>query len=680
MSRKQWKVSKLDKEMAANLAEKFNIDAFTALLLTSRNIVDDESILEFLDTGTQLIDPFDIIDMQKAVDRINVAIFEFQKITIVGDYDADGVTSTAVLYSYLDAQGANVCSYIPNRLTEGYGLSTKIIDKLSNNGTELIITVDNGISCIKEVDYANELGIDVVITDHHKPSSELPKAIAVVDPHRKDCKCKFKDWAGVGVAYKLISAIEGGEPDCLLHHFADLIAIGTVADVVPLVGENRKLVKQGINLISKRERYGIDALLNLYKSNNININSTLISFFLAPRINAAGRMGDADKALSLLLSEDLDDAEMIAGEIEQWNNSRKETENEIVKSVEEKLHNNPNLLKDRIIVVDGENWHDGVIGIVASRILTKYCKPCIIITTNNDIAKASGRSIEGLDLFDALTNVKDRLIVFGGHSLAAGFSIKTEEIESFRKEINDYASTIEMPYPVQNIDCKLNPQFIDNNILEAISILEPFGAENPSPKFGLYEMCIDSITPVGDKKQHLKILMHKYGQEKKITIMKFETYACDFSFNVGDLVDLVVNIKPNEFLGEIRASASLIDIRLSKTDDEEMVKGIGILQKIVRKEKLTSSESKYALPTREEIGIIYRYIKQYGNFRYPTEILWRRLNKSDINYCKIAVSIEVLKEIGILSVNDSGHLIVPDNVPKTDLNNSQILAWIKTNT
>lgn len=353
MSRKQWKVSTIDKDIAAQLAEKFNIDAFTALLLTARNITDENDVIDFLDDSTELIDPFVINDMQEAVDRINDAIFDFEKICIVGDYDADGVTSTAVLYSYLEAQGADVSYYIPNRLNEGYGLSTQIIDKLKEQEVKLIITVDNGISCVKEVDYANTLGIDVVITDHHKPGEVLPNAIAVVDPHREDCDCQFKDWAGVGVAYKLVSAIEGGSPDELLHHFADLIAIGTVADIVPLKGENRKLVKQGLKLLNVSERYGVNALLDLNKYKSKSINSTNISFFIAPRINAAGRMGNADKALSLLLSEDPSDAENMALEIDNWNTLRKETENNILQSVEDKLKSNPELLKDRILVIDG---------------------------------------------------------------------------------------------------------------------------------------------------------------------------------------------------------------------------------------------------------------------------------------------------------------------------------------
>lgn len=676
MSRKKWNVSKVNKEMAAHIAEKYNIDAFAALLLVSRNIFDDKDVEEFFGPVSAISDPFEIKDMDKAVDRINKAIFDFERIAVFGDYDADGVTATAVLYSYLDAQGADVFYYLPNRRTQGYGLSKKIIDELNENGSKLIITVDNGISAIDEIDYANELGIDVIVTDHHIPGEVLPNAVAVIDPHRKDCKSKFKDFAGVGVAFKLVSAIEGGEPDELLLHFADFVAIGTVADVVALTGENRKLVKQGLRLINRRERFGVQAIAHFAGLAEKQVLSSGIAFGLAPRINAAGRMGSADRALNLLLCEDADNAADIAFEIDHANALRKETEKEILDSVEQQLNDFPQMRYDRVLVVNGEGWHDGVIGIVASKLLEKYSRPCIVISSDGDMSKASGRSIEGFSLYDALDATKDNLEVFGGHSLAAGFSIKTDNISKFRDAINEYAKSVEMPYPVLDIDCKINPEFINVDILDSLHMLEPFGANNKAPIFGLYEMVIDSIVPVGDKKQHLKISMHKYGREKTVTVMKIGISAVDFPFKQNDIVDTVVSIERNEFLGQLNVSLFLKDIRFYETDDDEMVKGIKIFEKICRQESLTKQEAIYALPSRGLFADVYKFIKLNGNWRYSTEILWRRIKNDENNYCKTAVALEVFKELGLLCLNEKNNIVIPDNVQKTSLDNSLLLNSI----
>lgn len=676
MSRRKWNISYVDKEKAAQIAEKYGIDAFTALLLVSRNIISDEHIASFLDNNSELNDPFILKDMQKAVDRINEAIFDFERIAVFGDYDADGVTSTAVLYSYLDAQGADVFYYIPKRVEEGYGLSKSIIDKLNANGAKLIITVDNGISAVEETDYAKELGIDVVVTDHHLQGEKLPSAIAVVDPHRKDCPSPYKDYSGVGVAYLLVSAIEGRGPNALLHHFADYVAIGTIADVVPLTGENRKLVKKGLKLINRREKFGINALCNASGLGDKNIGSTNVSFGIAPRINAAGRMENADKALSLIICEEPEQALEMAREINQLNEKRHEMEANILKNVEQQLREYPERCFDRVLVVNGEDWHEGVIGIVAARLVEKYSRPCIVISSNGDISKGSGRSIAGFSLFDALTSAKDKLEVLGGHSLAAGFTIKTENIEEFRRAINIYASKIEMPYPEINIDCKLNPQFISSEILDSISALEPFGEGNRAPLFGLYEMVIDSISAMGDKKQHIKIQMHKYGKEGVVSAIRFGTCPADFPFKSGDVIDAVVSLEKNVFMGEVRVSVYLKDIRFAGTDDDEMITGINIFEKILRGDKLTAQEAEYALPSREFSAEIYKYIKSCTNWRYSTEILWQRVKHPENNYCRTAVAVKAFIELGLLTSNDLGHIIIPQTVNKTELDSAPIRKFI----
>ncbi|MEG1179918.1 MAG: single-stranded-DNA-specific exonuclease RecJ [Oscillospiraceae bacterium] len=679
MSRRKWNISHIDKEKAAQIAEKFNIDAFTALLLVSRNMISDEQITAFLDNNSELLNPFEITDMQKAVDRINKAIFEFERIAVFGDYDADGVTATAVLYSYLEAQGADVFYYIPERISEGYGLNKKTVEKLHQCGAKLIITVDNGISANDEVEYARKFGIDVVVTDHHLSGKKLPNAVAVVDPHREDCTSKFKDYSGVGVAYMLVSAIEGENPSTLLPHFADLVAIGTIADVVPLKGENRKLVKKGLRLINQRERLGIEAIAPLLGLGEKPISSANISFGIAPRINAAGRMGNANRALSLLICEEAESAAEIASEINELNDKRHEAEADILKIVEQQLKDCPKRCFDRVLVVDGEGWHEGVIGIVAARLVEKYSRPCIVISSSGEISKGSGRSIDGFSLFDALNAVKDKLEILGGHSLAAGFTIKTKNIAEFRESINTYAKNFEMPYPKLDVDCKLNPKFINVDILDSISALEPFGEGNRVPAFGLFEMVIDSISAVGDKKQHIKMHMHKYGKEGTISVMKFGTCPSDFAYKAGDIVDIVVGIERNIFMGETRVTILLKDIRFTGTDDDEMINGIKIFEKIIRREQLTAEEAVYALPSRELSAEIYRFIKANGNWRYTTEVLWQRVKHPENNYSRTAVAVEVFKELGVLAVNDSGHIIIPDSVKKNDLDNSDIRKYITNN-
>ncbi|HAY74030.1 MAG TPA: single-stranded-DNA-specific exonuclease RecJ, partial [Ruminococcaceae bacterium] len=313
----------------------------------------------------------DFPDMYAAVKRIQKALDEFERIAVYGDYDADGVTSTALLYSYLEMQGADVVYYVPNRHTEGYGLSYEAIDKLSMMGVKLIITVDNGISAVEEAKYINELEMELVITDHHLPSDTLPQAVAVVDPHREDCNLEFKDYAGVGVAYKLICALEG-EENGVTDSFVDLVTIGTVADVMPLIKENRELVRRGVQLIADSDRTGIQALIEVAGLSERRMTSTTVAFGICPRINAAGRMGSADRAIRLLLSEDYKEATALAQEINDENITRQQTEQEILNQAVAQIKNNPNWLYQNVLVVAGEGWHDGVVGIVASRLVEKY--------------------------------------------------------------------------------------------------------------------------------------------------------------------------------------------------------------------------------------------------------------------------------------------------------------------
>ena len=508
MAVKQWIVADCDKDLAAHFAQKYSLNPFAALLAVSRGLRTDEEIETFFrPDSAELSDPFSFRDMDRAAARINDAIDRFERIAVFGDYDADGVTATALLSAYLDMREADYFYMLPDR-TEGYGLNKAVIDRLHEQGAKLVITVDNGINAVEETAYAKSLGMDLVITDHHHVGDELPDAAAVVNPHRADCGAPFRELAGVGVAFKLVCALEGGDADELLEEFADLVAIGTVADVVPLTGENRVLVRRGVRAILDNPRPGILAMRE--KAGNLDkpFNSTTIAFTLSPRLNAVGRMGSAMRALDILLCEDEDTAADLAQIMEQTNARRQQTETDIFEKAQAQLSEHPDRMADPVIVCSGENWHPGVIGIVASRMVEKYGKPCVILSRCGDVARGSGRSIEGFSLYDALKACEDILEQFGGHTLAAGLSVKPENIGLFRTRINDYARTKEMPFPVQHIDMRLNPRVISTEILDALYALEPFGASNPKPVFGLFSMRLDSVTPLAGGK-HIRLNLSK---------------------------------------------------------------------------------------------------------------------------------------------------------------------------
>ena len=395
MAHKKWIIRQADKERASAVSEKFNIDAFVAFLLVSRGITDDADIAAFLSDSYMLASPFDFVDMEEASFVIGDAIDNGDKICIYGDYDCDGVTSTALLYSYLRNEGADVCYYIPSRESEGYGLNNSAIDKIAADGVNLIITVDNGISAIEQANHIYDLGMQLVITDHHQIGSELPRAEAIVNPHRPENNLKFREYCGVGVAFKLVCAMYDGEAQDVLNEYADFAAIGTIADIMPLTDENRSLVRAGLEKINNNPRPSIKAFAESNSKKSYTAND--IAFQLCPRINAMGRMGDASRAVEFLISENLDDCREKCNRLNLENTNRQETEKNILDDIEKKIEANPSLVKGRVIVIDGEGYHHGVIGIVASHLVDKYGKPSFVIGVDeNGIARGSARSIDGL--------------------------------------------------------------------------------------------------------------------------------------------------------------------------------------------------------------------------------------------------------------------------------------------
>ncbi len=667
MSRKKWLTAHIDKELAAQVAESHSLDPFTALILVSRGITEYEDVEEFFDSDFSFCDPYLIADMEKAVDRIQKAIDEKEKICVFGDYDADGVTATALMYSYLSSRQADVMYYIPDRISEGYGMNCDAITVLHKKGVKLIVTVDNGISAIEEIKYANSLGIETVVTDHHQVGESLPDAVAVIDPHREDCNLNFKDWAGVGVAFKVVCALEKGDYSDILNQYADIIAVGTIADVVDLKDENRAIVKYGVAKINANPCSGINALRQIAGVGEKKLNAVGVTYSLAPRINAAGRIESAETALKLLLCDDLIKALQLGEQVDMCNRQRHEFENEIMESAVKHIESNEQLKYARVIVVCGEGWHHGVIGIVAARITEKYGKPTIVITFDGDEGTGSARSVNGFSVYDAIKSCEDLLTHFGGHTLAAGLGIKRENVSEFFVRINEFAGTIPDAVPILLLDCKLNPAYIDASLVESLETLEPFGAGNTQPLFGIFGVRLENIRPVGEGK-HLRLSFSKGNTQ--FVAMKFSTTLAEFQFCEGDIVDLAVRIDKNEFRGEVKASVQVRDMRFSGIDDETLFKSQLLYEKYKRHENLSSHEARFLTPAREFLlGVL---LKQYKQWQYDVETLMIRAKCPVERYCTMKIALDVLCEMGLIKYENE-HIIFDGDGKKADLSQSEIL-------
>ena len=556
---KKWECYNLDNEKVEELVKKRHITNLLASILVNRGIIDGEKINVFLNpTRKDFYNPFLMPDMEIAVKRIVKAIENKEKIMIYGDYDADGITSITVLKKYLNEIGLKTGEYIPNRLNEGYGLNKDAISKIYNDGYKLMITVDCGISGLEEVEYANSLGMEIIITDHHEPAEKLPEAIAVIDAKRKDNKYPFNQLAGVGVVFKLIQAISTElkleEKEYL--KYLDLVCIGTISDIVPLVDENRVIAKLGLKLIEKTKNIGLKTLLNIADLKKIDSNA--ISFGVAPRINACGRMGFQEEALQLFLTEDSGEATKIAKRLVQFNQERQAKEKQIFEEVIEKIEKDD---KDKkCIVLAEENWHHGVIGIVASKITEIYYKPSILIFIEGDKGKGSGRSVPGYDLYTALTKCSDYIEKFGGHSMAIGITIKKENFEKLKEAIEKYAqeSNISDIMPIINIDKEINLKNINIEEVKSLELLEPFGEANKMPLFLLRNLKIDSIRALSGGK-HLKLTLKQ--DNNIVDAIGFNMGDLSKEYLLGDKVDVVGTIEINSFGNKENIQINLKDIR-----------------------------------------------------------------------------------------------------------------------
>ena len=558
---KKWECYEIEEAQVNNLIEKYKLNSILAKILVNKGITEKKDIDLFVNpTRKDFYDPFLMPDMEIAVNRILKAIEDNEKIMIYGDYDADGITSTTVLKNFLEERGLKVGSYIPNRLDEGYGLNKNAIKNIYDQGYRLIITVDCGISGTEEIEYTNSLGIETLITDHHEPTEVLPNALAVVDAKRKDNKYPFNQLAGVGVVFKLIQAISiklNLEEKEFLKYL-DIVCIGTISDIVPLVDENRVIAKLGLKLIAQTKNIGLKALLEVIGFSNID--SSAISFGVAPRINACGRMGNEKVALDLFLSKDYAEAKKLAIRLNEYNIERQTIEKQIFDEAVQKVEANE---KDKTCVIVGsKGWHHGIIGIVASKITDMYFKPSILVCFEDGEGKGSGRSIPGFDLHEALMKCEKHLEKFGGHSMAVGVTLKESEFESFKNELEEYAkeNEIDKIQPVIKIDSELSLKDVSIDSVKSLSMLEPYGEANKMPLFLFKNLKINSIRALSEGK-HLKLTLKE--DNYMINAIGFNMGELSEKYLLDDKVDIVGNLDLNVYNGNENVQIILKDIRKS---------------------------------------------------------------------------------------------------------------------
>lgn len=559
---KKWEFYNSDEKLVNEICEKYNLNKVIGKIIVNRHVVNDEDVRIFITpTRDDFHNPFLFKGMDIAVDRIIKAINNKEKILIYGDYDVDGITSTAVLKKYLMDRGISVDTYIPNRLHEGYGLNKKAIDTIKERNIDLIITVDCGISAIEEVDYAVRLGMDIIVTDHHEVGEKLPNALAVIDAKRKDNTYPFRALAGVGVVFKLIQALSIKleiKPEEYLKYL-DLVCVGTISDIVPLEGENRTIAKLGLMLIKVTRNLGLRELIK--SSGYKEIDSNTISFGVAPRINACGRMGHEEEALKLFLAEDLESATKITKELNEYNTLRQSTEKAIYEEAVQQIEKN-HLDANNSIVLGGKGWHHGVIGIVSSKVTDKYYKPSILLSFEDNIAKGSGRSVPGFDLYEGLAKCEDLLEKYGGHSMAVGLTLKKENLENFKERFEQIAKekNIKELVPIIYIDDELKLKDINMDLVKSISILEPFGEANKVPLFLIRNLKIDSIRALSEGR-HLKLTLR--DENFVINAIGFELGYLAEEYRIGDRIDVVGTLEINSFNGFSSIQINMKDIRKS---------------------------------------------------------------------------------------------------------------------
>ena len=712
---KRWLLHEEAEGFSASAVEKIasalGVSRVLARLLVCRGHQDPEHARAFICMESELLhNPFAMKDVERAVNRIRRAIRMKEKITIYGDYDVDGVTAVCTLYLYLKKRGADVDYYIPNRAGEGYGVSCPAIQSLAEGGTRLIVTVDTGITAKEEVAYAKTLGVDVVVTDHHECRADLPEAEAVVNPHRPDCPYPFKELAGVGVVFKLICAYEESESGdrrsvCvrrMCEEYSDLVAIGTIADVMPIRDENKLIVSFGLHQMEDCRRPGLLALMEAASSRTDSrhgkkqpkITSGYIGYTIAPRINAAGRIRSACRAVELFLARDKGVAARLAEELCEANRERQDEENRIMEEAYRRIESDPTFAGSPVIVLDAENWHHGVIGIVASRITELYGLPSILVSfesgegeayLDSDMGKGSGRSIKGLNLVDALVHCQEHLVKFGGHELAAGLSVTRGQLPAFREKINAYARehlTEEAMTPVLEADCALTCADITMALAEELRMLEPYGVGNPVPAFVMRDCHILECVPISGGK-HTRLVLG--DGTYSFTAMCFSRSQAQMNLFVGDAVDVLFNLDVNEYNGRRSVQLIVRDIRLCAESRAEVADERTRFDEIWAGAPFSAAES--LIPTRDDFAAVYTLVCR--NVRAGCDTLSHRAlltklqaaGRGDIGYIKLKIIIRVLQELnlmGIEEVSDENYRFsIQFSNKKTDLEKSNWLHRLR---
>ena len=685
MRYKQW--NRAHGDGAARLEmERAGVPRLAALTLCARGLDTVEKARAFLAADLNLLqDPMLMKDMDRAVARISQGLEQGETIAVYGDYDVDGITATCLLTDCLRALGGRVIPYIPDRMEEGYGLNREAVAALREQGVTLIVTVDCGITAVEEARWAGELGVDVVITDHHECKAELPPAAAVVDPHRKDCPYPFKQLAGVGVALKVALALHGpGQEEALLREYADLAAVGTVADVMAVVGENRTIVRLGLEALRRTRRPGLRALLAEAGLNERPLTSMAVGYTLAPRINASGRMGRAGLAAELLLTQDPVRGEALARELCALNRERQAIEAGIYESCLALAETMPPEAR-RALVLSGEGWHQGVVGIVASRLAEKFSCPAFMICLQDGRGKGSCRSFGGFNLFAALESCSDLLEGFGGHELAAGFTIREENIPAFAARMNTYVALrtggAEM-VNVLDIDAEIDDvSLLAMEEVEGLGVLEPYGAGNPKPVFQFSGCTVSAVTEVGGGR-HLKLKLNAAG--RSFDAIFFAATARETGVAAGDRIDVAFTPQVNEYRGWRSVQLQLCDLRPARTRAQVER---ALYEKFRRGEPLTALEARSLLPSREEFADLWRYLKGHGN-EGPIEETERRLARNLARtsgrretVMRTMVCLEVFDERGLIRLErNTDHLQIRLNSVegKVDLEQSHIMRQLRS--
>lgn len=674
---KKWIIGNPDRNIAAELSKNTSLSPLCSSVLVSRGIDTVQKACNFFDykkdeNAEILSDPFMLKDMREASEILIQAVENGEYICVYGDYDCDGITATTILYSYLECLGARVRYYI-NMRSDGYGLCESGIRALSEDGVELIVTVDNGISAINEIALANELGMRVVVTDHHQPGEVLPDALAVVDPHRTDCPSTFKDICGCTVALKLIAAMDGGDYSAAFEQFADFTALATIADVMPLSGENRSIVTHGLRYLKNTENCGLKALIEKSGAKD-RLSSTDVSFSLIPRINASGRFGSASDAVELFLTDDDERASELAEKLDKLNTERKSAEEEILNEVEQQILNLPEILYNRVLVIYGEGWHHGVIGIVAARLVERFGKPVFLLSDDGELARGSARSVEGFSIFSALSACSNELQKFGGHVGAGGFSLLKENISAFDKAMQKYAAEFYPVQPVQTIhaDKLILPEELDIDTIKTLSSLEPFGEGCRQPVFLLRKAVINDIIPLSNGlSTKIRIV---YGGKQSEGLL-FGKRTADFLYKKGDTVDILASIYINTYNGRQSLNMRIIDLRSSNIVQAKYFNAKQAYEQFKRGEGIDSALAKRALPTRDELIPIYKAIAGFGEI--SSDELFGKIDSESISYCKLRIAIDIFSELKFIDYNICNDRITfIKNPPKAAIESSEIYQSI----